>query len=89
MSDSVGLDRDEAQEARNNARRHAHLLSIQWNALNEHFPRIADSELRMELMKIWYQNMLTHATNAAIAEGMSSMFGGLQEMFDTEEEDDE
>lgn len=82
-----GLDLDDAQEARNNARKLAHLASIQWEAFVEYFP--LDSEVRIELMKIWYGSLMHGSATASMADGLGEFLHGMFIVQPEEDEDDE
>lgn len=82
-----GFDLDDAQEIRNIARKQAHLVQIQWEAFHE---RLGDDrELCLELIKIWYEDMLSSVSQSSVFSEMNGMFAGLQGMFGVPDEDAE
>lgn len=82
-----GLPLDEAQEARNNARKHWHMISIYWEALKERMPNGEDYEARLQIFGIWYQNTMNAVTSQSIAEGMAQAMWGMSG--EDDEDDDE
>lgn len=83
-----GLALDEAQEARNNARKHWHMIAIYWIALKDRMPASEDAEVRLQLMTTWYQNTLNAITSQSIAEGMAQAMFGVGEAEDDEDDEE-